>query len=287
MNKIEDTYRKMTRRINWMHLPIDTPIAIIFHGQKHLTEEQESVDDWVLKSEPTYPTKPSFFFHDPFHMMHRTLHDNWIKEQENKELNQHHVNNLTSDDRIHIGHLVVGGMMFGHDSGSKDINDYLFRSHQKMEYPNTFIRTKHPGLSANIPDKHIDLTKIDSAIGKNDFGDSQFHTLHGLNFDPRNSIKDDVLHLPAYTSGSLNRAIALKYSAMSPVDGTHHILHIVHPSYSKGIYVGNPSNLNDNEVLLPRNMTLKMPHKEPTTYDVSGKRVNVWLAHRMSHLENT
>jgi hypothetical protein len=204
-----------------------------------------------------------------------------MQRQHDHHLQLSHSNNLSDDDHQHVNKLIHGGMDYGHDSGSADLTTFLLNSHGKGFPPTEFKRTSADGNRTDT----VDLTKIDSILKKNKFV-GQFHSFHGIGFDPAEKLGNDgnLLHLPAYTSGSVNRNIALKYANFSPVGNVRHMLHVIHSPGSHGLYLGN-NTFPDNEVLLPRNMTLKMFPNQPSEYHVGDARVKIWTAHRLNSME--
>ena len=285
MDKISRAYSDMILgRGSWFSFSHDLPTAILFHDSVRRINENVELDNWVYSGEPDYPTKPSYhFMSDILSRMHSmVLHDTYMATQHNQQLASDHASKLTPLDMDHINKLVVGGMGHGHSSGSHDINDFLWKSHAPRKLPPTsFTRTAvHP---VTKPDEDINLTHIDEALRKTELPGT-FHSFHGLGFNPADHLTDqNALHLPAYSSGSVNRSIALKYASFAP-NGEHHVLHMIHPPGSKGVYLGNGHFL-DNEVLLPRHITVNIHGVK--SYDVDGKKVNVWVGNRFKQAEGS
>jgi hypothetical protein len=287
IDAIADQYRLIhAKSRQWPNLSNSVPVAAIQHEQtcakSHLTES-DGLDRWVRQSDVDYPIRSrTIFSMGPDYLLSRGVHADWMERQHDHHLQQSHDSNLTDIDKDHIQKLIIGGMEYGHDSGSADLTKFLTDAYKTRSKPSLFVR-KHV-KDVSVPPDQIDLTKVDSALGKNTFADG-FHSFHGIGFHPGKLVgNSDMLHLPAYTSGSVNRNIALKYAKLSPVDGAHHVIHMVHPKDSTGVYIGNQS-FHDNEVLLPRNLTLKIHPHESARYDVNGKPVHVWVAHRIPFTE--
>jgi hypothetical protein len=279
-----EIYHQMLKSpFSWPYLG-KIPTAIIFHdGLSNLVENKE-LDEWVHVSDHGYPVSSQSIFNPGIDFFeNQEKHIDWMRKQHNATLQENHKKLLSVSDEDHLKKLISGGMDFGHDSGSSDITKFLLDSHRNLPYPTSFTRVPRPGATKRFPET-VDLSAIDSVLKKTSF-DGEFHSFHGIGFDPKQLMgSHDILHLPAYTSGSVNRNIALKYSNFSPVSGTHHVIHMIHPHGSTGTYIGN-THFMDNEVLLPRNITLKLFPDHPREYHVGNKTVKVWAANRQSHME--
>lgn len=287
MSSIEQTYNEMkARERKWPGFSNNVPFATIGHwyrlDMEPLTESHE-LDQWVRKTDVDYQIPTSKMFSPWSSITLDGEHLAWINRQHDVHLQNEHRKNITPEDRTEIDHLISGGTHYGHDSGSSDVTKFLVHQYQNYrDKPDSFIRRPaHPGI--NAPSMKIDLHKIDGILGQNKFN-GDFHSFHGIGFDPDKVAEhSSLLHLPAYTSGSVNRSIALKWAKMSPINGTHHVMHIISPDNSTGLYIGNDP-YKDNEVLLPRNITLKL-HSNPQDFDVNGNHVKIWTGLRQTHLE--
>lgn len=283
----EKIYSEMrARERKWPGFSNNIPIASIGHWHTRDMEavnESVDLDHWIRQTDHDYPLPATKMFSPWTSLTVDENHLNWIEKQPDTHLQQEHLRNIPSAERGHIGHLISGGMEYGHDSGSSDVTKFLVDSYRKNRYsPDSFTRVPaYPGM--NLSPINIDLKKIDGLLNQNKFSDT-FHSFHGIGFDPAKvSEHSSLLHLPSYTSGSVNRVIALKWAKLSPVNGIHHVMHIVNPIGSHGLYIGN-NPFKDNEVLLPRNITLKL-HHSPQDFDVNGSKVKVWTGERQHHLE--
>ena len=285
MDTVADVYRKlMLKPRSWMGLNRRTvSVAILQHSGGFITESVE-FDNWMRTTDVGYPNSSTDIVRQAYGKINhydyvnlQSTHNDWMDQHHDIRLQYQHRSKVTPDDHSEFQKLIVGGHEFGYDSGSRDVSDHLVQTYRDGKpMPSEFQRS---------PKHIVDLMKVDAALKKNTFDDI-FHSFHGVGFNPSAQVQQDgVLHLPAYSSGSVNRNIALKYAAMSPTDGQHHILHIIHPRASTGIYFGNEF-YKDNEVLLPRHMTLQVHTSAPNKYLVDGKHVNVWVANRLSHLES-
>ena len=120
--------------------------------------------------------------------------------------------------------------------------------------------------------KHLDdITH--KPIGK------ELHVHSGVGFDPREHFKegDDHfhLHLPAYTSATIDKNMAKMFSnAKNPPE--KHILHVHMKSTDKGHYLGSRSmNPEEHEVILPRNTKLKV-NKTPEIHETDHGKYHIW-----------
>ena len=128
---------------------------------------------------------------------------------------------------------------------------------------------------------HIDIDHLDSAIRANTH-EKKFVTYSGIGFNPSDLMGDsDILHLPAYTSSSSVKGIAIPY-AKADHNGEFHVLEIHHPAGSHGLYVGDndPSPWGHKEHIMPRGETLKISKKPNSHMDNNGEILHVWKATR-------
>lgn len=285
LDKIQRAYYEMLNApYSWMGFAHRLSPVVIFHDQKskeHLTENAE-FDSWVHKGDIGYPTSPSSFLSPDFDTKARAmkLHTEYMLHQHNQNLADTHDKNLSPDDLDHVHKLVYGGLDYSSETGSRDINSFLWNAHKAGDPPPThFTREGNEYINTD----HVNLTNIDHALKKNQF-DEMFHSFHGLGFNPMDHMTNEKsLFLPAYTSGSVNRSVAVKYASFDP-NKEKHILHMIHPPGSKGMYLGNTSFF-DNEVLLPRHITVRI--QGGAKYDVHGTPVNVWVGHRFKQAEGS
>ncbi len=88
--------------------------------------------------------------------------------------------------------------------------------------------------------------------------------------------KDNIIHLPAYTSVSHEKATAANFS--KKIYDDEHIIHIHMKKGDKGIQVAHISHvLDEHETILPRNTKLKINPK-PDIYKRKNVNVHVWHA---------
>jgi hypothetical protein len=199
-------------------------------------------------------------------------------EDEHKELADEHVSNLEPHEHDAANAYITGGLESGHESGSKEVNTHLIES-----YKNGTVPKKHFEFGEDEEYKRtLNLDDLDSAVTKNKHP-KKLVTYSGIGFDPGEHVGEKgVLHLPAYTSSSTNKAVALMYTK-GHMDSGRHVLEIHHPKGSTGLYIGDNDYLSPfghKEHIMPRNSRLKID-KEPTSYfDNNGETVNVWKATR-------
>lgn len=276
----------------WPLFAYNLPSAIVWHDHYIITEstDVERIHDWVLKTDHDYPV------HMGKHItkqrdshLDSLAHSEWMKTQHEDTLFHKHQLKLTGEDFDNIDNLVYGGLYAGHASGSRDVNDFLWQNHkEKKESPSEFVRTNtsHGDLDGDIT---LNLNSIDSTIKKNRF-EKPLITYHGIGFDPSEILdKNKTIHLPAYTSGSLNRNIAIRYAKANMHNRNIHEMHIIqlkHPQQSTGLYLGNTEAFTDNEVLLPRHMTIRLD-TTPDKYQVGEHTVNIWKANRLLATETS
>jgi hypothetical protein len=168
---------------------------------------------------------------------------------------------ISPEDRQHLHRYT---------KSSNSLNSELFRRHVE----------DHPEPNpASVPtkggDSHHDVAALDKAVShplKRDV-----HVYSGVRFNPGQVASrhpEGHIHLPAYTSTSLDRGVANQFA------DSGHILHVHLKAGDKARYLGADSHYtHEKEVLLPRHTTLKV-HPEPTKVkEEGGNTVHVWHAH--------
>lgn len=118
-------------------------------------------------------------------------------------------------------------------------------------------------------------------------------------FDPSTKIgSSKVLHTPAFTSTSLNPAVALSFGPQNPNKDVHHILHFHLPKgYQKGLYVASHSHMKEErEMLLDhgqtwhvkgvKDSTLTIKHGHGLVPDKKKIKVRVWSLSPHGHPMN-
>lgn len=136
---------------------------------------------------------------------------------------------------------------------------------------------------------------IDDAVEQHKLHDD-LHTYSGTHFNPgeiASQHPDNIVHLPAFTSTSLNRGVAASFSrSQGEVNGMsqHHVIHFNLKAGQKGAFVGHNSNVGEHEQIswmpheaehiLPRNTTVHI-HPKPTTITdhANNRQYHVWEAH--------
>lgn len=148
-----------------------------------------------------------------------------------------------------------------------------------------YVAGTHPGDKIG---EHS-IPHLDEAV-KHHRLNHDLHVYSGVGFHPgRKAAMDpeNKIHLPAYTSTSINKKTAVVFSKPLSEHGdarANHVLHIHLKKGQKGLYVGEHSAVgNEHEYLLPRNTTLKV-HPVPTilprgSHFSNMEPVHVWHAH--------
>ena len=161
---------------------------------------------------------------------------------------------------------------------SRDLNNHLYKSHspdatsydfkdsKKIPYKNSKEFNTESMLHEHMI-KHLDSAADKSKTKK------AFHTYSGIKFDPDKEASkhpDRHIHLPAYTSTTLDPNIAKRFAYTRGGDesnNVHHVLKIKVKKGTKAIPVLDHTSYPtpEDEVLLARNTTLKIankPHKK-------------------------
>jgi len=240
----------------------------------------ESLVDWVNHTQDSD--------HEFTKITDKLLHTKSVtQEDDESELSDEHINKLTHKDRNAVDAYVNGGHHNDQHSdeeetsGSHDVNKHLIDSHNKGVAPQKNFHFKRDSIG--IPDKHLHIDHLDDALAKNKLK-APLSTYSGVSFDPSKMIdKQNTLHMPAYTSSSTNRAVAVKYAVKTPTG--RHILHIEHPKGSTGLYIGDDDTFGgfgDKEHISPRNMQLHI-NPIPEIHTHGTHTIHVWHAKRVAH----
>lgn len=215
------------------------------------------------------------------------MHGAWINginskayemEDPQLEMADEHIANLDRDHHYAVDAYVTGSLEGDAQTGSEKVNKHLILRHKQGKEPDQeFTFGDDPDYA-----KTLNLKHLDAAIDRNKL-EKTLTTYSGIGFNPRDLLQDNgLLHLPAYTSSSVSRAVSLMY-AKPDDNGDRHILQITHPKGSTGLYIGDNEDLTpfrQKEHISPRNMTLKIS-KEPETHtDNYGQLVHIWKATR-------
>jgi len=125
----------------------------------------------------------------------------------------------------------------------------------------------NPQLSLNNGRHNYNLNHLDRATNK-PIGKS-VTVFSGLGFDPRKQVKNKRIHFPAYTSSSIDKQAANSF-AIRQDDNKKHMLRINLTPRDHGAYIGTPSGyINERELLLPRNTTMRIHRSIPDENDPS------------------
>jgi len=170
---------------------------------------------------------------------------------------------------------------------SNELNKSLLNSSNAgREHPKSFQDDLHTFHLPSL-DKELDEHKLPQKL----------HTYSGVRFDPdkiASTHKDRHIHLPAYTSTSIEKETALGF-AQDHTDHTdehdfthHHIIHFNLKKGQKGMFVGMHPDLNSNdqisahprehEFILPRNTRIKI-HPKHDTYDDNNNSKTYHIHH--------
>ncbi len=159
---------------------------------------------------------------------------------------------------------------------SQRLNRHLLDHHKAGTEPGDTFENHHMG--------HLDDVVHERTLNHD------LHVYSGVGFHPgEESAKDPEgkLHLPAYSSTSINKTTALNFATErfdSAGKRHNHILHIHLKPGQKGHYIGERgSHGNEHEFLLPRNTTLKV-HPKPESFPAGSHHLNdypvhIWHAH--------
>ena len=202
--------------------------------------------------------------------------DNWHEKRDNKrnallqlELDQEH----TDDDKTHI---------YRYTAASRPVNKELFN---RYESGNTSPLDKFDVNSNRYNFTH-DLKGLDAAISRNKLK-HELVTYSGVGEHViARKNQEGLLHLPAYTSTTVDKSTAHHFADSNRKNFKNlHILRIVHPEGSAGVYTHNDADITqyatESEYVMPRGTTLHIKDSPEIYHDDHGNRVHVWTAHRL------
>lgn len=208
--------------------------------------------------------------------------DEWLKTKDNdrraiNSLNIDHTH--TDDDKTHI---------YRYTAASRPLNKMLYAAHQENKAPDTrFPVSGNYNFTHNVP-------ALDAAITRNKLK-HELVSYSGVSWNPLNKITDfsnPKIHLPAYTSTTLDKKTALQFAKSNKKGNTQdiHILKIHHPEGSAGTYTHDDPSIThyelENEFITPRKTSLKIETTPHVFKDDDGNNVHVWTAHRMHEEES-
>ena len=199
------------------------------------------------------------------------------------KLAEEHINNLSGNHHAAVNAYVMGGLSSGDETGSRRVNNHLLRCHKEGTEPKkNFSFKDEDGEETH----NLNIDHLDDALKQNKLKKS-LTTYSGIGFNPSDVMdKRNKLHIPAYTSSSTNRSVALLYAGDSrDSNGVHHVLQVTHPKGSTGLYMGDNEDLSpfgQKEHISPRNMTLSVNPTPEIHEDSIGRKVHIWSAKRMA-----
>lgn len=257
--------------------PNGYPCAVVYHGGHSKPDKKRAKDD---KKEPKKVVKEA------------TQKTEWDEVHDNGHLgdNVNQVHKKLMDDygdRKPSHHAAI----HAYTKSSNHLNSTLYEKHIFDEpVPNKINAHQY-----NQPGDHVhDIHTLDSALAHKPL-EHHLHVYSGLSFDP-NEIADKHpdrhIHLPAYTSTSIDKKVATNFAANYKHDSsnkthplsTGHVLHISLPKGHHGSYVGSDSMFtHEKEFTMSRNTTLHI-HPTPTDHEtVYGDKIKVWHATPVEH----
>lgn len=251
---------------------LPAPVVDISHHRKLVDKKRvdEDIMKWVDKTQPNG--------HELEHI--KNLSKSSFADDQHKSLAEEHVKNLTGDHHVAVSAYISGGLRDGHETGSRHVNEHLISAHNSGIEPKKHF--KFGNEDEGTEELHVD--HLDDAIKQNKLHKS-LTTYSGISFHPHTHVDSrNTLHMPAYTSSSTSRAVAMQY-ASNKDNHVHHILKISHPKGSTGLYVGDNTDMSpfyQKEHLSPRNMKIKVNPEPEIHTDDHGNELHVWSAKRIT-----
>lgn len=245
------------------------------HHRKHLNEGK--IEDWVNHKQPYGQQVNNFNFDTSIDSIRPKT---YAAEDTHKDLADDHLSNLDGHHREAVESYIMGGLEDGDETGSFRVNDHLIKSHRAKKEPK---KEFHFGSDEDFQ-RYLNLDHLDEALEINKL-DKPMTTYSGIGFNPKDIMKDgNMLHLPAYTSSSTNRGVAVLY-AKPDKDRVYHVMQIHHPTGSSGLYIGDRDDFSpfmQKEHIMPRNTTLKINPKPEVHTDNLGVQMHIWKATRVN-----
>ena len=200
----------------------------------------------------------------------------WHDKNDNSHLGN---NNEEVQTKLHEHHNTA--------THTEEIKEYTKHSNPLNRYLIDKSHARHTNESHEFNSKHEDMAEnLDKQL-RNHSLPHDLNTYHGCGFNPDHFAKQNEnrsITLPAFTSTSINKHLATKFShrisdEYDP-DGQHHIIHFHIPTGHPGKYIGKDSQFdNEKEFLLPKDTKWKISEK-PEKYIKDGDiHINVWHAH--------
>ena len=263
----------------FLHGHRNTECLYVWHGGSNhpLSLNEGRMWDWSAETELDGEHKfdPNNFYKKNI----RRQIGNYSPLESNLELAKEHKKSRTLEDRNALGNYISKGLNFGHDTGSSELNKHLINQYKENKPKPTNFTYVPKGHCYMENSETMDLHHLDNAIRKNKLK-APLTTYSGIGFDPAEHNTDNIMHFPAYTSGSLNRAVSTKYTKPN----NRHILQIDHKIGHTGAYIGNDSDIspfNDDEFIMPRNIKVKIHHTPEEHEDTDGTKFKIWKATRI------
>jgi len=252
------------------------PVADISHHHKPDNNLDESMNSWI-NSGRDYDNR---YTSNKLKLL-RTIAPYWKEKDPYEILAKAHDSAITEPRHSHAIHAYINGSLGEEDisTGSEIVNKHLIKSHIDKTEPNKFFSFGESGLDLNLND-------LDEALKLNKLN-APLTTYSGIGFNPKKLMTEKgLLHLPAYTSSTTNKAVALRYTVPDS-DGVH-VLQITHHKGATGFYVGDNEDYSpfmQKEHIMPRGITLKINPVPEIHEDDEGNKLNVWKAKRLASLE--
>lgn len=195
--------------------------------------------------------------------------DDWYDLDDNTHLGSdldsqigklHRLHQISDEDRVHLKRYTTA---------SRNLNTTLYNNHKAGIY------------SEGVIDRHS-LYGLDRATSRPI--QTNLSVYSGLKYDPEPEIKrakrmtNGVIHLPAYTSTSLDKGVAEQYAIPSGYgrSKTLHIFHFHLDPEDNGVFLGRRHSVHpsESELLLPRNTKIHIDGEEE--HDANPLKLKIW-----------
>lgn len=191
------------------------------------------------------------------------------------------------DEKYDNGHIGHGGEVHDHlvkaDKTVGKEKEHVQAYTRDSTYLNRHLYNKHVDGEHHDSEVHgIPVKEMDKAVTRNKLH-HDLHVYSGVTWHPGELAKqhqDRHIHLPAYTSTSLDKGVAHSF-ATGDKNNQQHVIHFHLKKGQAGKYVEHHTeNPGEHEFILPRNTTVKIHPRPDRYYDhLSDTETHVWHAH--------
>lgn len=268
--------------------------VLIEHGMKksYINSLQEAIHTINPETKEKWFDPDEVGFHLTEHIWKKNLASRGIKDEmgaDEKVINHlDSIHNYSDEEHKHLSNYA---------NGSWNLNKTLLKHHLNRTTPPEIISGKEQRDSDHITGHHLNV--LDHLTHRNLLSHDT-SLISGLGWSPKHQMKKygtNRLHLPAYTSTSLDAHTAMSFSKENfgknrwpKGEDTHHhhiIFHMPKDSPAAWISGAKGHDMHEREFLLPRKTTIDL-HPVPDTYKTEGgSHYHFWHTRNIKFHNNT